>query len=237
VTRQEFMYEIKNLTKKHGITIDQLLLTYSYLYGINWSKFSKSDDVLVLYNKGILTAGNKVNTTKLFGKKESGQLQLNMESESEPKGTEETLKLAENLKATFGVDADFTEDNLKEVAQTYFKGDVTIAYYFMIYKGLFPKSTKNQDNAKWNSYFGFRFDDMSKWTTTVAMANKFAKIYKTEDIGLFLSGTFYYVKDTIDYERGKCYAVRADRFLDMYKEWIKVAEDKFNLAQKKKQNN
>jgi hypothetical protein len=231
MSRHELIFEIKNLKKKHGITNDQLLLAYALLYKVEWEIDQK--DLLVLYNKGIVKGGNKVSTTALFGKEEASQVSLDLTFETDPIGTEETLTIAEALKKKFAPDKDFEEHFLKEIAQSYFGGDTKIAYYYMIYKALFPKSSSSTDNSKWNAVFGFRYDGKTKWTSSTVAAKKFAKIYKTVDIGLFLSGVFYYMKDSIDYERATCYAVRSDRYLQLHDSWTHIAKEKLEEAKQK----
>ena len=41
------------------------------------------------------------------------------------------------------------------------------------------------------------------------------------------------MKDSIDYERATCYAVRSDRYLQLHDSWTQIAKEKLEEAKQK----
>ena len=230
MTRQEFMYEIKKLMFDHNLSLQQVMILYAMLYKIEWDY--KSEDYVALLAKGLLKPGNKVNVDKLFPKdKEEPELDLTFETS--PITTEETAKLVKTLEGTFVPEKNKNPNVVKEIAETHFAGDINIARHFIIFKALFPKATESTDNAKWNMHFGFRYTGTTRWKTTPILTRQFAKIYKSKDIGLFLSGTYYYIRDSIDTARGTCYASTADKYIRFYTDWYDIAKEKLEEGLKR----
>lgn len=225
LTRQEFLYEIIDLKRTHSINLDQVLLLYSMMYKIEWTR--TAEDLIMLFQKGLVKPGYVVDVDKLYsGKKTNEQLLLDFNFSTEPKGTEETLKLSENLKKTFVPDKFQTEEYIKLTADEYFKGDIGIAEHFITFKFLFPKPNASGDNTKWNSHFEFSYEDSSRWDDSMVVVHKFRDVYKKKDIGYFLSGLYYFIRDAIDFEQGRCFATKPNKFLDSHNSWYELAKEK-----------
>ena len=112
-------------------------------------------------------------------------------------------------------------DIKQEIAQKYFKGDKTVAKYYIIFKSIFPIKHK-KFNSKWNKHFGFPYDGISLWDSHVRVAKKFHEIYRKKDIGLFIAGTYLYARDTVDIENEKCWMTKPYKFMNNYDQWYEL---------------
>lgn len=233
ITRPEFAYEMIGLMRTHSITLNQTFILYCKLYDIKY-EFPDAElyaaDLMALFNKGLLRSGQKVNRTKMFGKKKSAQLTLDINFTTDPICTDETLKLAKNLEAQFVPEWRLTDENIKAEADTSFRGDLGIARYFMTFRALFPTA----QNENWNTHFGFGYIGTNRWDTSTMIEKKFKDVYKTRDIGLFLAGTYYYILDSIESVKGECYCSKPGPYLDSYRQWYELAKTKLENQAKSK---
>lgn len=225
ISRPKFLYEIKDVMKTYTITLEQAMALYFLVYGIEWKLGAA--DLIVLFQKGLIKPGNKVVIKKLFAHLQGEQTELVFNFSTSPKGTVETLKLAKNLEEKFVPKDEQTEKYIKATADTYFKGDIGIAKYFLIFKAMFPKANKVGDNSKWNIHFGFNYEEDSRWSDSMVVVKKFKDIYLKKDIGYFLTGLYYYIKDSINFDLGTSYATKPNKFLLSYKSWYELAETRF----------
>ncbi len=235
ISRPDFLFEIKSIMKEHSISLEQALSIYFMLYEIEYE--ISAETVIVLFQKGLLKAGNKVSLIKLFkDKKKREQLEIGFNYSTKPNVTDETAKLVTNLETIFVPEYEKTEISIKTFADEWFKGDIEMTRHFIIFKYLFPKENKIGDNSLWNIHFKFAYEGVSRWSNSTAVARKFQQIYITKDIGLFLSGTYYFIRDSIDPYTGECFSTKPNKFLDAYKSWYEVAENKLVEKQKAKEN-
>ncbi len=233
ITRPEFLYEVKDVMKEHGLTATQTFQVLSLLHGIEWE--IPATDLIILVNKRLVKAGNKVNVDVLFRRDKSKQLIIDLTFNSDPVGTEETLKLAANLLKELVDPEQLKETNLKTIANEYFAGDVTKAKYFTIFRAMFP--IKNlKENKRWNKHFKITYEGSSRWSSSYIVPKKFDKIFKERDIGLFLTGLYYAVVDSIDYNTHMCFITKPEKFLNDYTQWYDLAKSKLETIKRKKEN-
>jgi len=206
----DVLYSIKDIMKDHNLTSNQAMFILCKFYNIEFD--ASMADVTSLFNKGLLLKGNVVNATLLFHLKKEVQLTLDIAFCSKPKGTELTLGRADRIEKEFVIDAFLTEIERKSVADTFFKGDLTLAKYFIIFKSLFPVKHKTH-NAKWNKKFGFVYEGLSLWDDSTRVAKKFIEIYKKLDIGIFLEATYRKVKESTNIEEERCFMVKPYKHL------------------------
>jgi hypothetical protein len=171
-----------------------------------------------LYNKKLLLSNGKVNQTLLFHLKQATQLSLDLKAFLDPKGNDYTLAIADKIEKEF-VCAEFMDEAFrKKIAGRYFKGDETIARYFLIFRSLFPVKDKKR-NSKWNTKFGFIYDGIGLWDSAPRVAKKFLEVYRKKDIGVFLEATFRYAKDSIVIEDEKIFMTKPYKFLASYEDY------------------
>jgi hypothetical protein len=230
VNRSAFIYEIKDIMKEHALTLDQAVYLLASIHSIDWELTGA--DALSLVSKGLIK-DNKVNQTILFRTRPSIQGTLDFNFESKPKGTDETLKLAHNLETKLVPSAHLTADYVKKTADEYFKGDISVARYFIIFRHLFPvRDIKS--NLHWNKHFGFSYDGISLWDSHIRVAKKFHEIYRKKDIGLFLSGAYHCVRDSINVEESRCFMTKPYKFLLAFEPWYETARERLEEAKVEK---
>ena len=228
ITRPDFLYELQEVMKEHSITLQQAVTLYQILYKITHAPIVEDNNALFM--KGLLKAGNVVSIRKLFkDKSKREQLSLAVNFETFPKLTEQSTLLVKNLKEAFVLDEDISKKIIKQVADEWFKGDLSVAEHFIIFQYMFPKTSEVGKNIKWNLHFGFSYEGDSRWQNSVLIAKKFHKIYNTKDIGLFLNATYFYIKDSINFDSGECYATKPNKFLDTYKSWYDLAKERLQI--------
>lgn len=230
-TRPQFVYEVRDLMKEHNLNERQVIQIFALLHGISWEL--PAEDNLVLINKNLLKPGNQVNIKVLFRREEDQQQMLKFNFNSKAKVTEETITIAENLEKEFVPEDWLTDVYVKRIADEYFSGDLTLARYFMIFKAMFPVKDLKQ-NKKWNVHFRMTYEDSTRWSSSYLVPKKFAQIYAKKDIGLFLSGLYYAIKDSINPDIARCFMTKPEKFLLDYEQWYDLAKTKLEQAKKKK---
>jgi len=209
------LYKIKEIIDDHHLTLAQAFHLLCKIHNIE-NVVDPLDEVS-LYNKKLLVAGGKVNQTLLFHLKQAVQLTLDLSANLEPHGNEYTLAIADKLEKEFVCAEFLTDDFRKKVAGRYFKGDETIAKYFLIFRSLFPVKDKKR-NVKWNTKFGFIYDGVGLWDSAPRIAKKFLEVYRKKDIGVFLEATYRYAKDSIDIEAERTFMTKPYKFLIGYED-------------------
>ena len=220
----DFIYTVKDIMKEHALTLGQAMYLMSTVYGIDCEL--SGSDALSLVNKGLIK-NNKINQTLLFRVRPVIQGTLDLNFETKPKGTTDTLRLADNLETRFVPPVHLDTAYRKTIADEYFKGDLSVARYFIIFKHLFPVKDAKLNNL-WNKHFGFIYGGITLWDPHIRVAKKFLDIYRKRDIGLFLSGCYYKIVDSLDIQTEKCFMTKPYKFLEAYEAWYEVAETKFN---------
>jgi len=210
---RDSVYQFIETMQDHSITPNQMLYLLANYYSIEYDQISASD-IVSLYNKGLLKSKN-TNITKLFHLKKSEQLSLDIMPDLQPKGIEYTLAIADKIEKEFVIDKYLDISERKRVADKYFKGDSTVARYFIIFKSLFPVRSK-KNNSKWNKKFGFIYDGIDLWDDSQRVSKKFLDVYKTLDIGIFLEATYRKVKNSIDFNQQRCFMTKPYKFLTAY---------------------
>jgi hypothetical protein len=230
----DFLYLIKEIITDHKVTLNQ---TFYMLCSINNIEYDITADELVgLYNKGLIVK-NKVNATKLFHLKEKdAQLSLDMPHTSKPNGTKISLTIADKIEKEFVLDSYLTDEEKKYVADKYFKGDLSAARYYIIFRSLFPVRNKKK-NVKWNKKFSFAYDGVPLWDDSLRVAKKFHEIYRKKDIGAFLEGTYMAVKDATNLEEERCFMTKPYKYLAGYDQYYRDALDKMKEREEKKSTN
>jgi len=228
-TRSDLLYEIKDIMKDHNLTAEQALYLLCEIENIEYDISAR--DLVSLYNKNLIVKG-KVNQTLLFHLKKPKQLALDLKTHTKPIGTEYSLKVAEVIEKTFVPDMYLTEEERKRIADEFFKGDMEVARYFIIFKSLFPVRDKKR-NAKWNKKFGFQYDGISLWDESPRVAKKFHEIYRKKDIGVFLEATYQKVKDSTKFEDEVCFMTKPYKFLTAYGDYYEQAKTNMEERQKR----
>lgn len=229
LTFADVLYDIKDIMLDHSLTADQSLYLLCKFHEIEYD--IDLTGITSLYNKGLLTKGHTVNATLLFHLKKAKQGTLDLSFNSKPNGTELTLDRAVRIEKEFVVDNYLTTDEKKYMADKFFKGDMVLAKYFIIFKSLFPVPHK-ANNLKWNRKFGFIYDGINLWDSAPRVAKKFIEIYKKYDIGIFLEATYRKVKESIDLEQEKCFMSKPYKHLLSFESYYREVEA--DLKKKKK---
>lgn len=224
------LYHIKELMTDHNITLEQTFHLLNVLHNIE--SVVKPEIEVPLYNKGLLLPGNKVNQTLLLHLKTGSQLTLDLNFSTEAKGTDFTLDIADRIETAFVCEEFLTTSTRKKTADRYFKGDLTLARYFLIFRSLFPVKDKKR-NVKWNTKFGFIYDGIGLWDTKPNVAKKFAEIFRKKDIGVFLEATYSQVRDATNFEESKTYMTKPYKFLVGSEELYEEAYDRLTTKEKK----
>jgi len=230
LNRASFIYELKDIMKEHALTLEQAVFLLASLHDIEWELTGA--DALSLVNKGLIK-DNKVNQTILFRTRPALQGVLDINFETKPRASDETLRMAHNLETKLVPSIHLAPSYQKTVADEYFKGDLTVARYYIIFRHLFPVRDLKL-NASWNKHFGFTYEGISLWDSHIRVAKKFHEIYRKKDIGLFLSGTYYCVSDTLDAEHSRCFMTKPYKFLLAFEPWYELAKEKLEAQAKVK---
>lgn len=120
------------------------------------------------------------------------------------------------------------ETTAHHTAENFLNGEGLIAYHYLIFMFLFP--IEGETNKRWEKHFfnstpyhGARLRQRSK-----SSANEFKKIARKKDMGVFLYGTYLFIKSGV--KENKSYIKSVSNYLKEYDEWYKEAEIKIKKA-------
>ena len=228
---EDALYGIQGIMADHHITLEQAFYLLCKTYGLDY--VIELSDSNSLYQKGLMKPGDKVNKTLLFHLKNAQQLTLDLACETKPNGNEYTLDVADRIEKQFTSDWLLKDEKRNEVAKKHFKGDLTAARYFLIFRSLFPvRSPRN--NKKWNTKFGFVFNGVDLWDDSPRVAKKFHEVYRKLDIGVFLEATYIKIKNFTDFEAQKCFMTKPFKFLNAFDSVYEEAMDSIETRIKNK---
>jgi len=134
----------------------------------------------------------------------------------------------------------FLKDNLnaKEFNRIldYTKKPLQVPFLY-IFMEMFPTSD-NAKNSDWNSHFDTKWDNVTLRKLSVGTVKKFQTIWKKKDIGIFLLGTYMFIKESYNESSGKYYIKSIENYMAEYDHWYNVAEESMangdlGLAKKK----
>lgn len=120
------------------------------------------------------------------------------------------------------------ENSVTYTADNYLGGEGLIAYHYLIFLFMFPVA--GEHNKKWERHFfdkfeykGARLRVRSKGTATA-----FKRIVKTKDMGIFLFGTYLFIKSCI--RENKTFVKTISNYTKEYQEWYDEAEEQISKA-------
>jgi len=233
MNRKEFLFEIIDIKKEHGLQFDQVMYLLCSMEDIDFDLINAAD-VVALFNKGLIKKDGSLNMEVIYRNREE-KTEVITEDTAEGKQPEfqkPNIKYPDSKAKLLSIwdklvpNERKTESAVKKVADTYFKGDMEIAKYFTMFKALFP-SKDQKANRLWNNHFGIVHTGITLWDAHVRVAKKFLEIYTKKEIAVFLTGLYLYIKDSISVDDAKCYATKPYKFLNAYQSWYEMAEEWF----------
>jgi len=187
-----------------------------------------SEDLLDLIKRGFMK-GNKVTIETLnlidqcCNKVEKVKINPNY-----PKLTKNTGDIAKRLAIKFLGDR-LTNKEFNRV-NNYCKSNPLMVPFLFMFLEMFPTSDPIK-NRSWNKNFKTEWDGVTLRRLTVGTANKIKQIWKTKDIGLFLLGTYIFIKHSYSNDSDKYFVKKIENYLMEYQSWYEMAEDMLDNGQ------
>jgi len=98
-----------------------------------------------------------------------------------------------------------------------------MAPFFFIFMNMFPSSNESK-NKHWDKHFHHKWSSMTLRRVTSMTVKNFKKVYKTKDIGLFLLGTYMFIKESYNADKDKYYIKSLENYWKEYDEWYRRAD-------------
>jgi hypothetical protein len=227
--------EIENIIQfsKHSkITCNQslfLIAIHENLYSVDLP----GDELLDLVRSGYIK-GNRLTdkSTSLIESMLSGEKTVERQSKINaqyPKLTRETGEIVKVL-----ADHLFRDYTKKEEQRLLKYNSNLIALPFLhLFMSMFP-SSDDKKNAAWKKHFGVNASKVTLRRMTNGTARKFQQIWKTKDIGLFLLGTYIFIKETYNEDDDKYFVKKMENYLAEWNHWYDIAEDALESGELKR---
>jgi hypothetical protein len=120
-----------------------------------------------------------------------------------------------------------TEDSIEHTAKNYLNNEGLIAYQYIIFLFMFP--TYGEGNKRWERHFtGKEYEGARLRVRSGSSAVTFKRIVKTRDMGIFLYGTYLFIKSCI--RENKTYVKTIRNYLREYKDWYDMAKEVIDKA-------
>jgi hypothetical protein len=183
------------------------------------------NDILYFMKKGYLHNG-KVTAEgwKLMELKE--QVRNNVINSTLPILTDETANITKRLAKHFLGDM-FKGTDYKQYNEVC--GNAIMAPFFFMFMNMFPSSNLDK-NKHWNTHFTVWTNVNLRRITGMTVKN-FKKVYKTKDMGLFLLGTYMFIKESHNQEKNQYFVKNLENYWREYEYWYNRAEEMLNNGQ------
>ena len=134
------------------------------------------------------------------------------------------------VKAAEGDDFVFPnrEKTVDDTAKNYLGGEGLIAYHYLIFLFLFP--TEGEYNKRWEKHFlgKFPYKGAPLRHRTKGSATAFKRVVKNRDMGVFLYGTYLFIKSGI--QENKTYIKTITNYFLEFEGWYDKAEAQIKKA-------
>jgi hypothetical protein len=179
----------------------------------------KDEDFLSIIQRGYIKNGKiSKEGLALFDDKSSKIKSKNINS-SLPILTLETGNIVKRLSIHFFGDM-FKGSDYKQYNE---KCDNAImAPFFFMFMNMFPTSNASK-NKHWDKHFSTWTNVNLRRITDMTVKN-FKKVYKTKDIGLFLLGTYMFIKESHNQEKNQYFVKSLENYWREYDYWYGTAE-------------
>jgi hypothetical protein len=99
-----------------------------------------------------------------------------------------------------------------------------MAPFFFIFMNMFPSSNV-ESNKHWNKHFDTVWTNVNLRRVTTMTIKNFKKNWKSKDIGLFLLGTYLFIKGSHNQEKNVYFVKSLENFWKESDYWYEMAED------------
>ncbi len=220
---KQTIQKIELFSKVNDINFSQTLFLFS-IYSEIYTCDINADDLLQLVSKGFMN-GNKLATKTIRLIEESDNIKNNIEEiaidSSFPKLTFETAAITKRLAVHF-LGNMLKGAEYKKYSE-YISDPIQLPFFF-IFMQMFPSSDKLK-NIHWNKHFESEWDNVTLRRASPSIIRKFKEIYKSKDIGLFILGTYLFIKASYNKDKGKYFVKSIDNYLKEYKNWYEEASE------------
>ena len=103
-------------------------------------------------------------------------------------------------------------------------GNPIMAPFFFIFMNMFP-SSNTDSNKHWNKHFDTVWTNVNLRRVTTMTVKNFKKNWKSKDIGLFLLGTYLFIKGSHNQEKNVYFVKSLENFWKESDYWYEMAED------------
>jgi hypothetical protein len=120
------------------------------------------------------------------------------------------------------------EVTIQHTTDNFLKGEGLIAYHYLIFLFMFP--IEGENNKRWEKHFNnsFAYKGVRLRLRSKGSATAFKRIVKKKDMGVFLYGTYLFIKSSI--RENKAYVKSISNYMSEYEEWYIEAETKIAKA-------
>jgi len=227
---KQTIQKIEKFSKDNKINFSQTLFLFSVYSGIYTCDID-ADNLLNLVSKGFMNGNELANKTiqliEQSNKLENVDIEEVAINSNFPKLTFETAAITKRLAVHF------LGDMLKGVEyrkySEYVSDPIQLPFFF-IFMQMFPSSDKTK-NIHWNKHFESEWDNVTLRRASPSIIRKFKEIYKSKDMGLFILGTYLFIKASYNKEKGKYFVKSIDNYLKEYKNWYEEASEIMNRGE------
>jgi len=141
--------------------------------------------------------------------------------ESLPILTSETAQIVKRLSNHF-MKNKLTIKEFDRIAE-YAGKEIQVPFIF-IFLQMFPTSNA-KENADWNTHFETIWDNVTLRKMTTGTIKKFQAVWKKKDIGIFLLGTYLFIKGSYNEQSAKYYIKSLENYFLEWEHWYNEAQN------------
>lgn len=212
---------IEEISSKNSLCFSQVW----YLLALKNNKKLPFDiydeDLLELVKIGFVS-GNKITKSGIqFLDTKVTVKQSNTVNSTLPRLTSDTTQIVKRLAIHFLADM-FKGNDFKKYNEHC--DNPIMAPFFFMFMNMFPSSNSDA-NKHWNRHFESQWTNVNLRRVTTMTTKKFKQIWKSKDIGLFLLGTYFFIKGSHNQEKNVYFVKSLENFWKESDYWYDVASD------------
>lgn len=219
---------IASIASNNNLSNNQVLHLMCFKYDLNCTDIS-AEELLPLVAAGYIYQNRitKLGTDLLEYKKVADTEEVVAINTTLPRMTEETANIVKRLSTHFVGNMFKGSDYSKYNRDC---DNVIMAPFFFMFMNMFPSSSPDK-NIHWNKHFNSTWTNVNLRRVTSMTTKKFKQVWKTKDIGLFLLGTYLFIKGSHNQEKNVYFVKSLENYWKEYDYWYDIAEEMYQKGE------
>lgn len=220
---EQFITNLCETNKKTGLSCNQLL----FLYGVNFNIYDvdlPAEELLSLMQGGYFKKNRLTDKGLSLINNENPKPLFDFENSGYPKINSSSGGVIKELSGKF-LKQGISEKEIININK--YVDNPLMVPFIHLFLQLFP-TANTEKNQVWNKHFGTEWDNVTLRKLSKGSVRKFKSVWKNKDIGLFLLGTYLFIKESFNQKSNQYFIKNIENYFKEYEHWYEMAEEFVN---------